>query len=159
MSIPLSTPLSPSKGSPRVPSPTPTAAEAQGDLFLSRKRFRHLSAINAQSEIEDLLQQWEDSTSPTNFQLCGAITAAIKNGHKQLLKYLVDRGLSPLEWQAGVAACSYADSTGNLEILELLVEHGWDPKVTSDGKSRLTLVTKHIETLSNSQLIIPVIVV
>lgn len=146
----MSTPPRPQTGHPRVPSPTPTAADAQGDIYLSRTRFRHLSALNAQSEIKDLLQQWEDPTSPTNFQGCGAIAAAVKNGHKQLLKYLADRGFSLLEPGADNAACDYAVRTGDLEILELLVEHGWDPKVTASGKSPLESVTNDIETLSRS---------
>jgi hypothetical protein len=144
----MATQLQPLIGVPRIPSPTPTAADAQGDIYLSRTRFRHLSVLNAQSEIEGLLQQWDDPTSDTNFGSCGAIAAAIKNGHKQLLKYLADRGFSLLEPGAGDAACEYAVRTGDLEILELLVEHGWDPKVNTSGKSQIRLVTNRIKTFS-----------
>ncbi|KAG9241777.1 hypothetical protein BJ878DRAFT_544895 [Calycina marina] len=103
-----------------VVSPTPpTAADAEEDIKLSRIRFRHLSALNAQSAIEDLLQQWEHPTSPTNFKSCGAIAAAITNGLKQLLKYFVDSGFSLLETEADNVACEYAVRTGDLEILEI----------------------------------------
>lgn len=133
----------PHTGQSRVPSPTPTAADAQGDIYLSRRRLRHLTALNADAEIVNLLQQWEDPASPTKFQDCGAIAAAIKNGHKQLLKYLEDRGFSLFESGAVNAACDYAVCSGDLDFLNSLVEQGWDPNVTDSGKSRLELMIPH----------------
>ncbi|EPE26194.1 Ankyrin repeat-containing protein [Glarea lozoyensis ATCC 20868] len=119
----MSTPPQPQTGYSRVSSPTPTAAEAQGDIYLSRTRFRHLSALNAQPEIPDLLQQWtSQSVQPPS------------------------KAAEPSQQQSKMATNTSSPNsqpavrTGDLEILELLLTHGWDPTVTATGKSRLDQV-------------------
>ena len=136
----MSNTFHPSCGTLRVPSPTPTAIEAQGNIYLARRRLRHLCAGDSQPEVEELLQQWSHPTSDT-LQGCGALAQAARNGHISLLEYLVGRGFSLLEVGPDMvpdAASEYAVRTGDTAILDLLLQHGWDPR-TRIGSDRSSL--------------------
>lgn len=93
----MSIPWHPSRGTPRVPSLTPTITEAQIDIYLARRRFRYLCASGSQPEIEELLHQWVDPASSENFGGCTALAEAARNGHISLLEYLAGRGFPLLE--------------------------------------------------------------
>jgi len=125
----------PSQGTPivRVPSPTPTAAEARGNLAASKTRFRHLCARGSQTEVEELLEEWTDPASVLQSAFSSNSTSALceaaRHGHRSLLEYLVSRGFPLFESGPETvpdAATHGAALTGETQILELLLEYGWD---------------------------------
>jgi hypothetical protein len=122
-----------SEPAPRALSPTPTAAEALGNLSASQRRFRHLCASGSRAEMEELLAQWSYPVDTLRLQAPGVssgLREAARNGHRDLLEYLVSEGFSlfdrgPPETIPD-AATKGAARTGDTKVLELLIEHGWD---------------------------------
>jgi len=110
---------------PRPSSPTPTADEAQGDLQVTLRRFQHLCKNVSQAELAKILNQWPDIPRSTS-SLC----EAAKAGHVSLIEYLLTRGftLFPADSSDAVpqAAASGAEESGDVQVLEMLLRHGWD---------------------------------
>lgn len=123
---------------PRAPSPpTPTFEAAQGDLELSQRRLRRLCARGSQAEVAELLDRWPGSALDLDGPKYSAVYSAAQNGHAALLQYLTARGfplLGPSHCSSVPnAAIKNAVETGSFEVLELLLEHGWQPSMQEGG--------------------------
>ena len=130
---------------PRAPSPpTPTFEAAQGDLELSQRRLRRLCAHGSQAEVIELLDQWPGSALDLDDREHRAAYSAALNGHAALLQYLTARGFpllgSSYHYSVLNAAIKNAVETGSIEVLELLLEHGWHPNMQEGGWPKVPIV-------------------
>jgi phage terminase large subunit-like protein len=87
--------------------------------------------LENQTEMED----WESNTQAES-DIYDGFLEAIRGGHLDVVKYLAEKGCSLSEIVS--AAVHRAVSSGNTNVLDFLVEQGWNPK-----QSRITESEEH----------------
>lgn len=110
---------------------TSTRAHALEDAYY---KLEYLSSVGDLAGIQELFSQWRSRTDSKRLQRNALAwfenteacwNAAVKNYNIALVRYLLEQGFAPDSYLVS-AAVGHALKTGDMGILELCLDNGWD---------------------------------